>query len=77
MCGNGPTIFNDDISNLNSSNSRQTANLQPIKKTILFLNKKKISTLVLGLNSDKSVGNLEKFVKKNKLEKSVYFLKNL
>ena len=69
--------YNNDKNDLSGSSSRQTADLKPIEKILVFLKNKKITTIVFGISSDKSVKILKYFVKKNNLNKYVLFLEDL
>jgi hypothetical protein len=69
--------YNTDTNNLTGSCSRQTSDLKPIKKVLVYLMKKKIITLIFGTNADKSFYILKTFTMKNKLNDYIVFLKDL
>jgi hypothetical protein len=69
--------YNDNPNDISGASIRQTANLDTIKKIFFFLKKKNINTVVLGLDSDKSVEAFKNFVKKNNLKENVFFLNSI
>jgi hypothetical protein len=69
--------YNTNSNDLSGSSTRQTANLTEIQKIFSFLKKKKIMTVVLGTDADKSINIFKTFVKRKKLHKYVLFAKDI
>jgi len=69
--------YNNDPNDISGASTRQTTNLKPIEKILVFLKNKKITTIVFGINSDKSIKKFKLFCKKNNLGKYVLFLNDI
>ncbi len=63
---------NNDINDLDASNSRQTSNIKIIKEIAQYLNKKKIYLMIYGTNNEKVTKEIKNILNNN--YKNIFFL---
>ena len=62
---------NNDINDLDASNSRQTSNIKIIKEIAQYLNKKKIYLMIYGTNNEKVTKEIKNILNNN--YKNIFF----